>query len=43
MKKYTIPLSSDHGGYVDLQTLARRTARAIVHYMQVSPVLAAWP
>lgn len=34
-----MPLSADYHGYVDLQSLARRTSRAIVHFMQVSGLL----
>jgi hypothetical protein len=33
---YSIPLSSDYHGYVDMQSLARRSARAIVHFMEVN-------
>jgi len=42
MKTYVIQLSSDHEGHVDLQSLARRTARAIVHYMQHSGINVIW-
>jgi len=31
-------LSTDSSGYVNLQSLARRTARAIVHFMQVNGI-----
>lgn len=36
---YSIPLSSDYNGYVDMQSLARRTSRAIVHFMEVNALL----
>jgi hypothetical protein len=35
---YEIPLSTDLSGYVNLESLARRTARAIVHFMQASRI-----
>ncbi|KAI0288256.1 hypothetical protein BC826DRAFT_916038 [Russula brevipes] len=31
---YDIPLSGDYNGFVNLPSLARRTSRAIVHFMQ---------
>jgi hypothetical protein len=39
---YSIPLSSDYGGYLDVQSLARRTARAIVHFMQSNGISLPW-
>ena len=36
---YNIPLSTDYHGYVDVQSLARRTARAIAHFMEVNALL----
>ena len=36
---YSIPLSTDDHSYVNLQSLARRTARAIVHFMEVNALL----
>jgi len=35
---YEIPLSTDLSGYVNLQSLARRTARAIVHFMHANGI-----
>jgi hypothetical protein len=35
---YSIPLSSDYRGCVDIQSLARRTARAIVHFMETNGI-----
>jgi hypothetical protein len=39
---YEIPLSADYNGYVNTSSLARRTARAIVHFMQVNATLRTW-
>jgi hypothetical protein len=39
---YSIPLSSDYHGYVDMQSLARRTSRAIVHFMQANGISLSW-
>jgi len=39
---YEIPLSADYNGYVNLASLARRTARAIVHFMQANHILLSW-
>ncbi|KAI9507169.1 hypothetical protein F5148DRAFT_981764 [Russula earlei] len=39
---YSIPLSTDHLGYLDSQSLARRTARAIAHFMQNNHILLTW-
>jgi len=39
---YDIPLSTDPSGYVNLQSLARRTARAIVHFMQANGIFLSW-
>ncbi|KAF8495175.1 hypothetical protein F5888DRAFT_1616191 [Russula emetica] len=39
---YSIPLSSDYHGYVDMQSLARRTARAIVHFMETNGISLSW-
>jgi hypothetical protein len=35
-------LSADFNGYVNISSLARRTARAIVHFMQVNATLRTW-
>ena len=32
---YEIPVSTEYDGFVNLQSLARRIARAIVHFMTV--------
>jgi hypothetical protein len=39
---YNLPLSADYHGYVDLQSLARRTSRAIVHFMQSNGIALPW-
>jgi hypothetical protein len=39
---YSIPLSADYHGYIDLQSLARRTSRAIAHFMQLNGIALAW-
>ncbi|KAH9962389.1 hypothetical protein BC827DRAFT_1130390 [Russula dissimulans] len=39
---YSIPLSRDYQGYLDLQSLARRSARAIVHFMQANNIFLSW-
>ncbi|KAI0274332.1 hypothetical protein BGY98DRAFT_920873 [Russula aff. rugulosa BPL654] len=39
---YSIPLSTDYHGYVDVQSLARRTARAIVHFMDSNGISLSW-
>lgn len=39
---YSIPLSTDYNGYVDMQSLARRTARAIVHFMETNGISLPW-
>jgi len=39
---YNMPLSADYHGYVDLQSLARRTSRAIVHFMQSNGISLPW-
>jgi hypothetical protein len=35
-------MSTDPSGYVNLQSLARRTARAIVHFMQANGIFLPW-
>lgn len=39
---YEIPLSADFNGYVNISSLARRTARAIVHFMQTNGITLPW-
>jgi hypothetical protein len=39
---YNMPLSADYRGYVDLQSLARRSSRAIVHFMQSNGISLPW-
>jgi len=39
---YSIPLSTDYNGYVEMQSLARRTARAIVHFMDTNGISLSW-
>lgn len=39
---YEIPLSGDYNGYVNIASLARRTARAIVHFMQTNGIMLPW-
>lgn len=39
---YSIPLSQDYHGYLDMQSLARRTARAIVHFMESNGIALSW-
>jgi hypothetical protein len=39
---YSIPLSRGYQGYLDLQSLARRSARAIVHFMQANNIFLSW-
>jgi len=39
---YEIPLSADYNGYVNTSSLARRTARAIVHFMQANGIMLPW-
>ncbi|KAH9991440.1 hypothetical protein BJV77DRAFT_1007459 [Russula vinacea] len=39
---YSIPMSADYHGYIDLQSLARRTSRAIAHFMQLNGIALAW-
>jgi len=39
---YSIPLSTDWNGSVNLASLARRTARAIVHFMQANGITLSW-
>lgn len=39
---YSIPLGTDYHGYVDLQSLARRTSRAIVHFMESNGIALPW-
>jgi len=39
---YEIPLSNDFQGYVNLASLARRTGRAIVHFMQANGIILSW-
>lgn len=39
---YEIPLSGDYNGYVNISSLARRTARAIVHFMQANGIMLPW-
>jgi len=36
---YEIPLSTDFSGYINIQSLARRTARAIVHFMHANGII----
>ena len=37
---YVVPVRPEIEGYADLQSLARRVARAIVHFMTVNPLTA---
>jgi hypothetical protein len=39
---YEIPVSADYDGYVNLQSLARRIARAIVHFMTSNHIALSW-
>ncbi|KAI0260955.1 hypothetical protein BC834DRAFT_830941 [Gloeopeniophorella convolvens] len=39
---YEIPVSSDYDGYVNLQSLVRRIARAIVHFMTANAMTLSW-
>ncbi|KAI0299704.1 hypothetical protein B0F90DRAFT_1630618 [Multifurca ochricompacta] len=39
---YEIPVSTDYDGYVNLQSLARRVARAIVHFMSSNAIALSW-
>jgi len=39
---YSIPLERSYEGYLDLQSLARRSARAIVHFMQANNIFLSW-
>jgi hypothetical protein len=39
---YEIPVSQDYDGYVNLQSLVRRVARAIVHFMTSNHIALSW-
>jgi hypothetical protein len=39
---YEIPVSTEYDGYVNLQSLARRTSRAIVHFMTSNHIALPW-
>jgi hypothetical protein len=39
---YEIPVSTDYDGYVNQQSLARRVARAIVHFMTSNAIALSW-
>jgi len=39
---YEIPISAEYDGFVNLQSLARRIARAIVHFMTSNHVALSW-
>jgi len=39
---YEIPVSTDYDGHVNLQSFARRIARAIVHFMTSNHIALSW-
>ncbi|KAI9448568.1 hypothetical protein H4582DRAFT_2107817 [Lactarius indigo] len=39
---YEIPVSAEYDGHVNLQSLARRIARAIVHFMTSNAIALSW-